>query len=62
MVEFHANPNLNNRIFLSKQQNRAPFVADSLYGDDLLKTQGNNFRTPIIISKRDGTPQDQPID
>ena len=37
-------------------------MSDSLYGDDLLKTQGNNFRTPIIIGKRDGTPHDQPID
>ena len=62
MGEFHANPNLNNRIFLAKQQNRAPFISDTLYGDDLLRTQGNNFRTPIVIGRRDGTPQDQPID
>ena len=33
-----------------------------MYGDSLLKTQGNNFRTNIVIGKRDGTPQDQPID
>ena len=62
MGELFPNPNLNNRIFLAKQQNRVPFVSDTLYGDDLLKTQGNNFQTPIIIGKRDGTPQDQPID
>ena len=62
MGEFHANPNLNNRIFLAKQQNRAPFISDTLYGDDLLRTQGNNFLTPIVIGGRDGTPQDQPID
>ena len=62
MGEFHANPNLNNRIFLAKQQNRAPFISDTLYGDDLLRTQGNNFRTPIVIGRRDEIPQDQPID
>jgi hypothetical protein len=62
MGEFHPNPNLNNRIFLAKQQNRAPFISDTMYGDDLLKTQGNNFRTNIVIGKRDGIPQDQPID
>ena len=39
MGEFHTNPNLNNRIFLAKQQNRAPFISDTMYGDDLLKTQ-----------------------
>ena len=62
MGDLYPNPNLNNRIFLAKQQNRAPFVSDALYGDDLLNTQGSNFRTPIIIGKRDGIPQDQPID
>ena len=62
MGELYPNPNLNNRIFLAKQQNRAPFVSDTLYGDDLLNSQGSNFRTPIIIEKRDGIPQDQPID
>ena len=62
MGEYHPNPNLNNRIFLAKQQNRAPFISDTMYGDDLLKTQGNNFRTNIVIGKRDGIPQDQPID
>ena len=62
MGELFPNPNLNNRIFLAKQQNRSPFVLDTLYGDDLLKTQGNNFQAPIIIGKRDGTPQDQPFD
>ena len=62
MGEFHANPNLSNRMFLAKQHNRSPFVSDTLYGDSLLKTQGNNFRTNIVIGKRDGIPQDQPID
>jgi hypothetical protein len=62
MGEFRTNPNLNIRIFLAKQKNRAPFVSDTLYGDSLLKTQGNNFRTNIVIGKRDGIPQDQPID
>jgi hypothetical protein len=62
MGEYHPNPNLNNRIFLAKQQNRAPFISDTMYGDDLLKSQGNNFRTNIVIGKRDGIPQDQPID
>ena len=62
MGEFRANLNLNNHIFLAKQQNQTPFVSDTLYGDDLLKSQGNNFRTNIVIGKRDGIPQDQPID
>ena len=62
MGELYANPNLRTRLFLAQQQNRSPFVSDSLYGDDLLKTLGNNFRTPIIIGKRNGIPQDQPID
>ena len=61
MGEFRTNPNLNNRIFLAKQQNRAPFVTDTLYGDSLLKTQGNNFRKNIVIGKRNGIPQVQPI-
>ena len=61
MGELHANPNLRTRLFLAQQQNRSPFVSDSLYGDDLLKTQGSNFRTPIIIGLRNRVPQDQPI-
>ena len=31
MGEFLPNPNLNNRIFLAKQQNHAPFVSDTMY-------------------------------
>ena len=46
MGELYANPNLRTRLFLAQQQNRSPFVSDSLYVDDLLKTQGSNFRTP----------------
>ena len=56
MGELFPNPNLNSRIFLAKQQNGAPFVSDTLYGDDLLNTQGSNFLTPIIIGKRDRIP------
>ena len=62
MGELYADPHLRTRLFLAQQLNRSPFISDSVYGDDLLKTQGSNFRTPIIIGKRDGTPQDQPID
>ena len=62
MGELYPDPNLRTRLFLAQQLNRSPFISDSVYGDDLLKTQGSNFRTPIIIGKRNGIPQDQPID
>ena len=62
MGELFPDPNLNNRIFLAKQLNRAPFVSDSLYGNDLLKTQNSNFRTPIVNGTRNGVPPDQPVD
>ena len=62
MGELYPDPNLRTRLFLAQQLNRSPFISDSLYGDDVLKTQGSNFRTPIIIGKRNGIPQDQPID
>ena len=62
MGEYHANPNLNYRMFLAKQNNGVPFVTDSLYGNDLLQTQKSNFKTAIEIGRRDGIPQDQPMD
>ena len=62
MGEFRPNPNTDNRIFLAKQQNSLPFVTDTLYGNDLLKTQNSNFRTPIINGTRNGIPPDQPVD
>ena len=62
MGEFRPNPNTDNRIFLVKQQNSLPFVTDTLCGNDLLKTQNYNFRTPIVNGTRNGVPQDQPVD
>ena len=62
MGEFRPNPNTDNRIFLAKQQNSLPFVTDTLYGNDLLKTQNSNFRTPIVNGTRNGVPPDQPVD
>jgi hypothetical protein len=62
MGEFHPNPNTDNRIFLAKQQNSLPFVTDTLHGNDLLKTQNSNFRTPIVNGTRNGVPPDQPVD
>ena len=62
MGEYHANPNLNYRMFLAKQTSGVPFVTDSLYGNDLLQTQNANFKTAIEIGRRDGIPQDQPMD
>ena len=52
MGEFRANPNINNRLFLSKQKNTAPIIADGLYGDALLNTQTFNFRGQQLMVPR----------
>jgi hypothetical protein len=59
MGEFRANPNINNRLFLAKQKNTTPIIADGLYGDALLNTQNFNFRGPTIDGSRNGTPHGQ---